>query len=423
MRMILIYFFLLFESALFPYEYDKALSNKLHKDYKNLIIKTSIGRELYLEKFKYIEKPLILLRYMDNIGYAWYDPQKNTIIFNTKYIMVFFDINGYDDKKIIDVFYFSDKTRKEFVKYSDTIFLHEMIHSYQKKIYPSLIDYRNNFFIELEYEAYFLSDIYFFEKMKNNKKLFLKILSNNYIDLYTADAMSGFFSMITDLEEYKKIIKKRYQNEISGYVSLSDEEVKRKAKIEEKKLISYVVGNKEIVIREKEKLDEIEKIKEAYQKSISDLFENKYYLINCDALSYTLENSYQIKNYYLLFKSASYFIKNKCNDSNKKINNILDESEKNFMLWISKNKEKILFEDLYLTIKEYDKYLDFLKKDFSKDILEIRDNIYVKKAIEIKRKLDFEKDELKREEYSFELDFLYRKLGRKAIESVLLNSR
>jgi len=379
-------------------------------------MKTPTGREFYLKKFKNLKKPLILLRYSDDIGYAWYDPKKNIITFNTKYIMIFFDIDGYDDKKIIEVFYFSDKTRKEFVYYTDTVFFHEMIHSYQNKVYPSLRDYSNNFFVELEYEAYFLSDIYFFEKMKNNRKLFLKILSNNYIDLYSADAVNGFFSMITDLDRYKYSIKERYQNEIKGYVSLSDEEKKRKARIEENKIISYAIGKKEIVYEEKKKLDEVEKIKQAYHKRISDFFESKYSLINCQALSYTIESLFEVKNYYLLFKSGYYFIKNLCNDNEKKISKILLKSQEDFDRWIFKNKDTISFEDLYLTLKAYDEYISIFKKDLSSEIIELRDRIYLKKALDIKKKMEIESNEFKKKEYASELDFLYRKLGKKAVE-------
>jgi len=415
MQGLVLYIIFCFLGNIFSYEYDYKLSKKLHTDYKKLITKTSIGKEFYFKKFNKIEKPLILLRYSDDIGFAWYDPKKNTITFNTKYIMIFFDISRYDDKKIIEVFYFSDKTRKEFISYTDTIFFHEMIHAYQSKTYPSLVSYRNNFFVELEYEAYFLSDIYFFEKVKNNKKLFLKIISNNYIDLYTADAINGFFSLITDLNQYQETIKKRYQKEIEGYVSLSDEEKKRKAKIEEKKFLSYVVGKKDISLVEEIKLNEIKKLKHAYQKSVFDFFEKKYKYINCNALSYTIESSFKVKNYYLIFKGGYYFIKNLCKMDDK-IYKILDNSQKDFINWLFINKDKVFIEDLYLTLKSYDEYMSILKKEISSDILNLRDDVYIKMVIDIKNKLKIERDEIKREEYISELDFLYRKLGRKAIE-------
>jgi hypothetical protein len=270
-------FILFFTSYVAGYEYDIPLSNKLHKDYKKLITKTSIGRDVYLNRFNNMERPTILLRYSDDIGYAWYDPKKNIITLNTKYIMIFFNIENYDDKKMIDVFYFSDRTREELINYTDVVFFHEMVHAYQNKLYPSLMDPEKNFFIELEYEAYFLSDLYFFEKMKNNKKFFLKILKNEYMDLYTSDAISGFFALITDLNEYKNIIKKRYQNELNGYVSLTDEEKKRKALIEEKKLLSYAIGKKENLWDDEKKLDEIMRLKEVYQRSVNDFYNKKYY--------------------------------------------------------------------------------------------------------------------------------------------------
>ena len=414
----LLLFFLSFLFYFFSYERDYLLSDKLHKDYKKLIMKTSIGREFYKRKFNKIERPLIVLRYSDDIGYAWYDPYKNIITLNTKYIMIFFNIDGYDDEKIINVFYFSDKTRKEFVNYSDTIFFHELIHAYQSKVYPSVVDYNNNFFIEFEYEAYFLSDIYFFEKMKNNKKLFLKILANQYIDLYTSDAVNGFFSMITNIDEYKSFIKKRYQNEITGYVSLTDEERKRKAVIEEKKLISYAIGKREIVYEEEKKLDEIEKIKTAYHNSVVDFYNKRYHAISCDAIAYIIENSALIDNYYLLFKAGYYFKKNRCNRSFEKILALLMEFEKKFRLWIGKHKNKISFQDLYLTLRSYDDYLSILGKDFPVEISKLKEDVYLRRVAEIKEKLNTITDENEKEEYIKELDFLYQKLGKDRLKTL-----
>jgi hypothetical protein len=411
-------FILFFTSYVAGYEYDIPLSNKLHKDYKKLITKTSIGRDVYLNRFNNMERPTILLRYSDDIGYAWYDPKKNIITLNTKYIMIFFNIENYDDKKMIDVFYFSDRTREELINYTDVVFFHEMVHAYQNKLYPSLMDPEKNFFIELEYEAYFLSDLYFFEKMKNNKKFFLKILKNEYMDLYTSDAISGFFALITDLNEYKNIIKKRYQNELKGYVSLTDEEKKRKALIEEKKLLSYAIGKKENLWDDEKKLDEIMRLKEVYQRSVNDFYNKKYYDANCRGISYVLENSVKIRNYYLSFKCGYYFKKNRCSYSQKKAYFLLNNLEEEFNVWISSNKNKISDEDLYLTLKAYDEYLSISAKDFPYDKFEIRNNIYLRTLLRIKKELENERDEVRREEYIKELDFLYQKLGSRALETL-----
>jgi hypothetical protein len=48
----------------------------------------------------------------------------------------------------------------------------------------------------------------------------------------------------------------------------------------------------------------------------------------------------------------------------------------------------------------------------------MRNNIYLKTLLRIKKELENERDEVRREEYIKELDFLYQKLGSRALETL-----
>lgn len=409
--MFIIKAFFILSISLGSYQYDDSLSKKLNLEYKKIITKTDSGKEFYKRFLKYSKKmPKIYLRYFKDKWFGYYDVNKDRIYLNTKYIMLFFDISNYTDEKIIEIMNFSDRVRSEFVKYSDTIFLHELVHALQDRIYKRARYVKElGLYLEFEYEAYLLSDIYFYEKLEKNISLFEKIISNDYYDLYTAYNMACLFEMSMDINEYKKAIEKRYLKENAGYVSLNEKEQEKKIKLEEKKLISYATGDEKGFKIENMDYEKIKKQKEEYQKFIDDFYNQKWPLFSFKVLNKLVEISYKTKNYYLLFK-ALYAIKKKSDLYKYDRLDLLDKNTKDykseFVKWCRLNCKKIKWEDLFLTIMSFEKFIDIEKDEFPLEIYEIKKDIYNTALKKYYRLYETEKDDFIRDEYKNYIDYI-----------------
>ncbi len=412
MKIIIKVFFILLSISPYAhgYEYEKELSKKLNSEYKKIISKTQSGKEFYkryaIASSRY---PKVLLRYSDDNWLGWYEPEKERIYLNTKYIMIFFGIKDYTDEKIIKVMALSEKVRKEFVRYSDSLFLHEMVHSLQYKAYKEArYKNENELFIEFEYEAYFISDMYFYEKMENNKKLFYDIISNKYNDLYTSYSMGGVLNLIYDIDEYRDNIKNRYIDEKSGYVSLSDEEEKKKAILEEKKILSYAAGDiKSLAINQKD-YELIKKQEEDYRKFIDDFYKKYWSKTKKGFLKLIIETSYIARNYYLFFNSA-YSIK-KDNITDFDIEEKISVMEKDFKKEILSNHNRYTTEDTALMFKSFEKLLDLEKRNFPRELIEIRNNSYMDTTKKYSSLLSSEKSEIKKNEYRKDIEYFLLKI-------------
>lgn len=405
--------FYIFPLLSFSYEYDKLLSNKLTEDYISLIKKNKTGREFY-KNYKSVKTslPKIYLRYSNESGLAWYEKKKDIIYFNTRYIMIFFDIKDYTDEKIIQVLYFSSATRKEFVKYSDVVYFHELVHSLQDFKYGDSRYYKDGLFIELEYEAYLLSDMYFFDKMKKNKNLFLKIISGEYSDVYTSEYSLGFMSFSSDIEEYKKNISLRYLNEINGYVSLNEEEKRRKYQIDERKIISYAIGyDKDIQLEQKE-FEKLKKHKEEYNYFLNDYYKNTWPKFSYDALKFIIEQSYIAKNYTVFFNAAYYYEKNISLykfKTDKKIQEFEAVMYLDFLDFI-KTYDRNDFEFLSSVLMAFDKFSDITERPVPQWLAEIRDKSFEKTYHLYKDMVENEKDDVKKNYYIESIKYFCSKL-------------
>ncbi|MEF3279437.1 MAG: hypothetical protein K6357_00490 [Elusimicrobiota bacterium] len=394
------------------YEYDNELSKKLNREYRKLITKTESGKKFYKRFFNYRKKiPKTLLRYSKDNWLASYDTFNDVIYLNTKYIMIFFEIKDYDDKKIIEVLNFSSETRKEFIYYTDALYLHELVHSLQDSIYIGARHMKEGgFFLEFEYEAYLISDLYFYEKLKNDKKFLLKLILNKYIDFYTANSAGGLFEMSSNIDDYKELIKDRYIKESAGYVSLTEEEKKIKDNLDEKKFLSYAGGDRKEVDIEVVNFERIKKQRQEYEKFI-----NKFYLDLWPSFSYNVlklifDVSFEVKNYYLAFKSISSLERNisyykKTEDDLKDIREKTAILILDFIPWCVENCRKIGWEEAALSICFFEKTIEATKRVFPNELIEIRDDIY---SIALKKYLalyDSEKDGYKKSEYKKYIDY------------------
>ncbi len=302
--------FLLLPAQISAYPQDLLLSKKLFSEYRETIRKTDTGKDFY-ERFEALSsrEPRILLRYSKGDGLAYYVPKKDVIYLNTKYIRMFFSIKGYSDEKIIKAFNTDSAVRKEFVSYSDSVFFHELVHCLQNRKYGRAYYMKEGtIFIEFEYEAFFLSDMYFYEKMKNNRKLFYELLAGKYWDIYTGSDLAGYLKITMDPEKYKREIESRYADEMGGYVPLSFEETRKKVRADESRLLSMAGGSG--WEKEKQDLQEIERQKKEYEAFIKDFYEKKWPVFAPQAFFYTLEVSTQAENFSLALSLVSEAEKN-----------------------------------------------------------------------------------------------------------------
>ncbi|MCX7641934.1 MAG: hypothetical protein N2Z20_04800 [Elusimicrobiales bacterium] len=337
---------IIFFNLCFGSDLKLQLSELLLSEYLKRISITNEGKKIADKVRK--DDIKIYFEYADDKWLAWYE-SKGRIFFNLKYLMIFFSIEDYNKQKIEMVMRYSDKVRNEFVKYTDFLFVHEIIHYIQDKKYKEFRSLKNEF-VEFEYEAYILTDIYFYERMIKERKLFLDLLSGKYYDLYSGYAMGGFISSIDLFENYLKAIKERYLDEVKGYVTLTDEDMKRKVALEEKKIISYASGKKEIYEKTEKEYENFSKAVKDYLVNINKFLRKKWEKYIMEALPFISNCAIESENYHLLWKSC-YFLK-KLYDKN-----CLDGIDKekifnNFAESINKrdnqnNHYSIIIEELY----------------------------------------------------------------------------
>ncbi len=419
-------FFLLLSflnNSLFAYPQDSFLSEKLSAEYREVIEKTEVGKNFYCE-FDSIRKkrfPKILLRHFSQSGLAYYILGKDTIYLNTKYVSEFFGIKGYSDHKIIKVLNTDARVRKELVSYSDGIYFHELIHSLQDAKYgKSRYIKEGGLFLEFEYEAYLLGDIYFHEKMKANRKFFKDLLSGKYWDVYTNSELDGYLSATAAPSKYKEEIRERYLREMQGYGDIESEEMKRKVRLEESKLL-YMAGGMDFKKDEKA-LKELEKHKLEYGKFLNDFYDKKLPVFGPEAFYYILEVSTEAGNFPLALEISSQAEKDIASYK------LSPEGEKKMktacalvFLQASSNlidrKSKMSRKDLFANIYALDRAANLTGREFPKELYEERKILYKDKIKEIlkessiKSKKDSESDKWKDEMLKFLINSLSQNYG------------
>ncbi|GAB4029743.1 MAG: hypothetical protein Fur0012_04570 [Elusimicrobiota bacterium] len=394
------------------YPQDGVLSEKLNAEYRSIIEKTSAGREFYsrFDELRKKKPPRVLLRYSSDSGLASYAIGKDTIYLNTKYIRIFFGIKGYSDLKIIKAFNTDSKVRAEFVKYSDGAYFHELIHCLQDAKYGKsrYIKY-GGLFLEFEYEAYLLGDMYFHEKMLADRKLFKDLLSGRYGDIYTNSDLDGYLSVTADPEKYRKDIAARYRRELGGYVDLDSEALKRKARLEESKIL-YMAGGENFKAEEKD-LKALEKHRAEYRKFLEDFYARKWPSFGAEAFSYILEVSTEAGNFPLALELSSEA------ESNISSYRLSPEQEKRlktscalvFLQAVSRLTDKAQSmdkEELFLNIYYLDMAAVLTGREFPQSLFEIRKSSYLSKIRELLKTKDLENDEEAKKEKSRVLKFL-----------------
>jgi len=408
------FFLILFQpisSFSIDYKEDLELSNKMTQKYKDIITQTKTGKEFYKrfidirsEKF-----PKIYLRNSNFQGLGWYEIGEDTIYFNNKYLMKFFGIKGYKDSKIISVMNKNPKALNEFVYYTDTLYLHELIHCLQDTIYgKNRYMKESGLFLEFEYEAFFISDMYFHEKMMKNKILFKKILSGDYSDIYTDYDIAGYLMISMDPLEYKKNIEKRYKKEIYGYITLTEEEKLKKNKLEEVKLLSYATGNKGEYNKNEVDYKMLSKQKEDYNTFLNNFFNTYWPKFSIEALEFIQDSAMEVKNYPLALDTIPYI---------EQKDSILykDEIEKfktksaliilSAIAFIKDNQKKMSQEILAQHLKSLEKACLKTGRPFPEELNELRKKTYLNTIKKYLKLASSQKDEMQKEYYLENVDF------------------
>ena len=418
MRMRLIYSLLvlfIFSLNLSAYRYDKALSKKLKDDFSVVIQKTETGKHFY-ERFEKIgaEFPEILIRKDKPSRLGYYVMEENKIYFNSSYITEFFTAEKHNDPKIIEILYKRKDAREEFVKFADALYLHELVHALQTKLYPN---YRRDIpqgnMIEFEYEAFFTEDMYFHEKMKNNRKLMKDFLDLNYTDPYLSHNMSGYLNLSLDIDRYRENIKKMYKEGEGDYLSMSEAEEIQKSKLKESKMIAYASGNVSPYIKKTTGLAIIQEQKEEYKRFMDNFYKEFWPDFSFEVLMYIGEVALEVENYPLALECLA------ANEETCKENKVSKEDFQKLKTkgavaileatgFILDNSEDMDIEILSGHIKALDKACKKTKRLFPESLKLLREETYKEAIKYYLKEIDGEKDIEKVARYKENIKFFLR---------------
>ncbi len=394
------------------YRYDKPLSKKLKDEFSVIIQKTGTGKQFY-ERFQKIgaEFPEILIRKDEPLRLGYYVMEENKIYFNSSYITEFFTAEEQGDPKIIEILYKRKDARKEFVKFADALYLHELVHALQTKLYPN---YRRDIpqgnMIEFEYEAFFTEDMYFHEKMKNNRKLMKDFLNLDYNDPYLSHDMSSYLNLSLDIDKYRENIKEMYKSGKGDYLSMGEAEEIQKSKLEDSKIIAYASGNVSPYIRKTTGLALIRLQKTAYKMFIDKFYGEYWPVFSFEALMYIGEVALEVKNYPLALNCLA------TNEKTCKENKVSKEDFQKLKTkgavaileatgFILDNNEAMGIEILSGHIKALDEACQKTHRPFPKKLKKLREKTYKKAIKYYLGKLEEEKYTGNVKQYKENIDF------------------
>ena len=282
-------------------DFSEKLEALLTREFVSVLDKTPTGKEITdrvrADAPKEKGFPSILLKREDSQRIAWFDYDEWTIYFNSKHVAGFFSIKGYSDGRITRVLALSPAVRKEFVDSADVIYAHELTHAAQFARYPYYMqDASLEDPIEFEYEAYFVEDLYFHEKMKRDPGLLKRFLEADYSDIYMEHALESYLSLSLDIDEYKKTIRQRYEAE-TGYITLEKAEAIQASRVEEGKILAYASGKMNGYHRKVKGLDEIRRQKKEFEEYLNDFYRRRWPGFSADALIQVGSAALEVENY------------------------------------------------------------------------------------------------------------------------------
>lgn len=285
----------------FSYRYDAALSKALTRDFAKTIKKTASGREFYARleaSGPAAGKMRVLVRRGSGKMLAWFDVKENSVNFNSDTILKFFSAKRFKDAESVEILYKNKEVRAELVKYADALYLHELTHALQTYKYPHYrLDIPEENPVEFEYEAYLTEDLYTHEKMQNSPKLLKNFIGGAYYDMYTENSLVSYLALSLDPDAYREKIRRKYEEEVGGYMSFEEAEGLQKNSLANAKILAYASGSSTEYAGQSDGLAALKKEREAYAQYLEDFYTRVWPVLSSEALLFVGTAALEVRNY------------------------------------------------------------------------------------------------------------------------------
>lgn len=281
------------------YQYDSRLSSKLKKEFEAQLRAAPAGEELYgrLERTKAYAGLRVLVRRDPSQCFAWFSPEENAVYFNSRFILKFFEAKGFRDAKVVEVLWNNRKVRAELVKYAAPVYLHELVHAAQCYLYPEYRQDAGANPLEFEYEAYLTEDMYVHQRMKAAPALLREFIRGAYTDIYTENVFGSYFTLSLDMDRYKEKIRKYYEEQLGGYLSLERAEDLQKTRTADSRILAYAAGRAGDYVRSGTALARLRREKAEYARFLDDFYKTSWPAFSADALLFVGGIALEEKNY------------------------------------------------------------------------------------------------------------------------------
>lgn len=394
------------------YQYDSRLSAKLKKEFEAQLRSVPAGRELYarLEKTKGYAGLRVLVRRDSSPCFAWFDPEKNAVYFNSRFILKLFEAKGFKDSKVVEVLWGNKEVRAELVKYANPIYLHELVHAAQCYLYPEYRQDAGANPLEFEYEAYLTEDIYVHERMKADPALLKSFIGGTYTDLYTENIFGSYFTLSLDMNRYKEKIRRYYEEQLGGYLSLEKAETLQKNREADSKILAYASGDVGVYKRNGASLARLKKEKAEYARFLDEFYKTRWPAFSADALLFLGTLALEGKNYPLALDCLGVADVNSSGQGldpevlaslkTKGALAILEAAS-----FLRDNSKKMDIEVLSQHLKSLEKACAATGRPFPADLSELKDSVYPKAMAYYDQKHSAEKDPAKKDYYKENLDY------------------
>ncbi len=403
---------LLLPSPAGAYQYDARLSAKLKKEFRAGLSSVPSGKELFdrLKKTKKYSALRVLVRNDPSMRLAGFAPEENAVYFNSRFILKFFRARGFKDAKVVEVLWSNKEVRAELVKYAGPIYLHELVHASQYYNYPQYRADAGANPLEFEYEAYLAEDIYVHQRMKADPALLKAYISGAYTDIYTDNIFGSYFSLSLDMDRYKEKIRKAYEDELGGYLSLEKAETLQEGRVEDSKVLAYAAGNAGAYARSGEKLARLQKEKDEYAKFLDNFYKTRWPEFSADALLFVGGIALKEKNYPLALDCLAVADVNaeKYGLDPEVLNSLKTKGALAILeaaSFIRDNSGKMGIELLSQHLKSLEKACSSTGRPFPEDLLKLKESSYPEAMVFYARKYAGETDPSKKEYYKENLDY------------------
>ncbi|HAT73010.1 MAG TPA: hypothetical protein DCS63_09370 [Elusimicrobia bacterium] len=297
--------FFLLAMAVFParaaaYPHDAQLSARLKKEFEAVISSSAAGRELYarLEDAGPGYAALkVLVRRDPSDFFAWFDPEANAVYFNSRFILKFFEARGFKDRQVVEVLWGNKEVRAELVRRANPVYLHELVHALQCYLYP---EYRRDAGanpLEFEYEAYLTEDMYVHGRAKADPGPLKEFIGGAYTDIYTASVFGSYLSLPLDPARYREKIRRIYEEQLGGYLSLEKAEKIKKNGLADSRIFAYASGDVGGYAADAASLARLRAQKTAFSRFLDEFYAVRWPAFGADALLFVGEMALEQKNY------------------------------------------------------------------------------------------------------------------------------